>query len=176
MVPGENSAPKDSKETAQAVTAKLVAFIRDIGLEVQCKTIEGTTVLPGITVEDGTLLYDPAKMIFPGDLLHEAGHLAVKAPEDRRQASRDLGGDPAEEMMSIAWSYAAILHLGLPPEIVFHPSGYRGGAQSLLDNFAAGRYLAVPMLQWLGMAYDDKRAQEVGVAPYPRMVHWLRQS
>jgi hypothetical protein len=79
-------------------------------------------------------------------------------------------------MMAIAWSYAAAVHLQLPLEVLFHAEGYRGGSQSLIDNFAAGRYLAVPMLQWLGMTYDDKRAKEAGVDPYPNMVKWLRDS
>jgi hypothetical protein len=87
-----------------------------------------------------------------------------------------VGSDPAEEMMAISWSYAAILHLQLPPEVVFHPAGYRGGSQSLLDNFATGRYLAIPMLQWLGMTHDEKQARETGAAPYPKMKTCLRQS
>jgi hypothetical protein len=76
--------------------------------------------------------------------------------------------------MAIAWSYAAGLHLQLAPNVIFHPGGYAGGSQSLIENLAAGRYLAVPMLQWLGMACDEKRAKETGVAPYPKMISWLR--
>jgi hypothetical protein len=45
---------------------------------------------------------------------------------------------------------------------------------SLLDNSAAGRYLAVPMLPWLGLTYDEKRAEEIGAVPYPKMKNWLR--
>jgi len=125
-------------------------------------------------VQSGVLVYDPAKLKYPGDLLHEAGHLAVKPAADRKSAASDMGGDPAEEMMAIGWSYAAVLHLQLPPEVVFHPAGYHGGSQSLLDNFSAGRYLAVPMLQWLGLTYDEKQAQVNGAAPYPKMRAWLR--
>ena len=158
----------------RAVTAMIVAFLREIGLEVQTGMIDEATVLPGIKVDRGVLLFDPARLRFPGDLLHEAGHLAVKPAAERRQASSDLGSDPAEEMMAIAWSYAAIVHLRLPPEVLFHPEGYHGGSQSLIDNFAAGRYLAVPMLQWIGMTCDEQRAKEVGAAPFPHMTRWLR--
>ena len=59
--------------------------------------------------------------------------------------------------MAIAWSYAAALEIGIPPEIVFHPDGYRGASESMLQNFAEGRYLAVPMLQWVGMTHDEAR-------------------
>src|SRR5436190_15402423 len=148
--------PETATELEPAATARIVAFLRDIGLEVQTGAIDGATVLPGITVDRGILIFDPAKLRFPGDLLHEAGHLAVKAPAERRQTSSDMNGDPAEEMMAIAWSYAAAVYHQFPPDVVFHREGYRGGAQSLIENFAAGRYLAVPMLQWLGMACDEK--------------------
>ena len=158
------------------IVSRLVSFLTEIGLDVQARTLPGDTFLPGICVARGVLSYDPEKLRYPGDLLHEAGHLAVKSSADRAVAGDNLGGDPAEEMMAIAWSYAAILHLQLPPEIVFHPDGYRGGSQSLLENFAAGRYLAVPMLQWLGMTYDEKQAHEQGVPPYPKMTNWLRPS
>lgn len=141
---------------------RIVAFLRNIGLEVQAEAIAGDTILPGIQVDRGVLVYDSTRLQFPGDLLHEAGHLAVKSAADRKLAGFDLGGDPAEEMMAISWSYAAILHLQLPPEVVFHPAG--------------GYYLAVPMLQWLGLTYAEKHAQEIGAVPYPKMKSWLRQS
>ena len=155
-------------------TTQIIDFLRNIGLEVRAGPIEGPTVLPGITVTRGVLVFDPQKLTFPGDLLHEAGHLAVKTPMERRECTADMGNDPAEEMMAIAWSYAAVLHLGLPPETVFHADGYRGGSESLLENFAAGRYLAVPMLQWIGLTHDEKRAKEIGSAAYPGMLRWLR--
>jgi hypothetical protein len=157
-------------------TAQIVDFLHDIGLEVRTGAVEGATFLPGITVERGAIVFDPAELTYPGDLLHEAGHLAVKPAVERQHASRDIGSDPAEEMMAIAWSYAAALEIGIPPEIVFHPDGYRGASESMLQNFAEGRFLAVPMLQWVGMTRDEKRANELGVAAYPRMTRWLRDS
>jgi hypothetical protein len=156
------------------LVADITNFLHGIGLEVRAGGVEEKTALPGITVSRGVLIFDPAKLKFPGDLLHEAGHLAVKTPTERSQCMADTGNDPAEEMMAIAWSYAAVIHLGLPPETVFHTDGYRGGSKSLLENFAEGRYLAVPMLQWIGLAHDEKRAREAGSAAYPKMVRWLR--
>ena len=161
-------------ESSHELTGKIVAFLREIGLEVRPGIVDGGTIFHGIKVERGVLICDMATLQNPGDLLHEAGHLAVKSAADRKLADANMGGDPAEEMMAIAWAYAAALHLEIPPEVVFHAAGYQGGSQSLLENFAAGRYLALPMLQWLGMAYDEKRAAENGAAPYPKMKAWLR--
>ena len=48
-------------------------------------------------------------------------------------------------MMAIAWSYAAAVHLGLDPAVVFHEAGYRGGSGSLIENFAQERYIGVPI-------------------------------
>jgi hypothetical protein len=172
----KNNVAAMNPESNQELTGKIVAFLREIGLAVQADVVDGDLILPGIKVDQGVLFYDPARLQFPGDLLHEAGHLAVRSVADRTRAGANLGGDPAEEMMAISWSYAAALHLRVSPEVVFHPAGYRGGSQSLLDNFAAGRYLAVPMLQWLGMTYDEKQARAIGVLPYPRMKTWLRQT
>jgi hypothetical protein len=76
----------------------------------------------------------------------------------------DVGDNGGEELGAIAWSYAAALHLQLDPGVVFHEHGYRGGSQSMLENFAAGRYIGVPMLQWRGLCGNE----------YPRMLRWLR--
>jgi len=166
--------PSMNPETQHAMTEEIVAFLRQIGLAVQAGRVAGETIFRGIKVEHGVLFYDPAQLQFPGDLLHEAGHLAVKSPADRQRAEANLGGDAAEEMMAIGWSYAAVLHLQLPPEVVFHAAGYQGGSQSLLANFAHGRFLAVPMLQWIGLTQDQQQARELGVLPYPHMQAWLR--
>jgi hypothetical protein len=120
----------------ETVRERIIAFLRTIGPEVRAGWIEEPTVLPGLRVDHGVLVYDPVKWKHPGDLLHEAGHLAVRLPEDRTAASNDLGADPAEEMLASALYYTAILHLGLPPAVLFHPEGYAGGSSSLSRTLA----------------------------------------
>jgi hypothetical protein len=156
------------------VTAAIIQFLNEIGLAVRAQTFDEKTFLPGIKIDQGTILIDPAKLKYPGDLLHDAGHLAIKTEKERRQSGTDAGQDAAEEMMAIAWSYAALSHLQLPLEVVFHPDGYRGDSPSLIENFGQGRYFGVPMLQWLGMTTDEKQAKKRGIAPYPHMINWLR--
>jgi hypothetical protein len=145
---------------------RILQFLREIGLTVSVGEIERPTFLPGMRIEAGGLRIDPARLKYPGDLLHEAGHLAVMPAERRRPADGEMAGDGGDEMAAIAWSYAAALHIGLDPRVVFHDDGYKGGSRALLENFAAGHYVGVPMLVWLGMTT---------VAEYPGMRRWLAQ-
>ena len=75
--------------------------------------------------------------------------------------------------MAIAWSYAAALHIGIDPAIVFHDGGYRSGSKAILENFGAGRYIGVPMLAWLGMTHFDGRAPVANPNSFPKMENWL---
>jgi hypothetical protein len=159
---------------AEGATARIVEFVRSIGLDVRAEAITDRTFVPGIVIHHGALVIDPPQLAHPGDLLHEAGHLAVMEPARRRNCHIDVGKRAAEEMMAIAWSWAACVHIDLDPALVFHAEGYRGGSQSIIENFSEGRYIAVPMLQWIGLTADAKRAAELGVEPYPHMLRWLR--
>jgi hypothetical protein len=154
-----------AEEFSNPIAQRIVEFLNGIGLGVNTGEVPDTTFLPGIHIVNGGLLVDEARLKYPGDLLHEAGHLAVMPPERRTSIEGDTGSDGGEELAAIAWSYAAALHLDLPPEVVFHPDGYRGGADSIVENFAGHRYFGVPFLKWIGLTGDD----------YPRMVRWVRQ-
>lgn len=146
---------------------RIVAFLREIGLEVVGGPIAGETFLPGIRVDAGRLLLDPEALRWPGDLLHEAGHLAL-VPAERRPATSgevDVPGVPMGQVEPAAmlWSYAAALHLGLDPALVFHEGGYRGRGPDLLRTFSLGVYPGMPVLTQLGLAGPD----------FPRMRRWL---
>lgn len=169
----ESSLPVSAPDAA--LTERIVAFLAGIGLVVRAGAVDGPTILPAILVEHGGLLFDPGLLRFPCDLLHEAGHLAVVPPERRAAMHRDVGSDPAEEMMAIAWSYAAALHLGIDPALLFHDE-YKGGGPAILAAFAAGQGFGVPMLEWIGLTCDAARAHAQGGEPYPRMRRWLRES
>jgi hypothetical protein len=157
---------------ADPLTERLVAFVRGIGIEVRATTLPDNTFLPGLDVRHGAILVDEARLAYPGDILHEAGHLAVTDPAER--LAPKLSPDGGDELTSIAWSYAALRHLKLDPTIVFHDRGYKGGAAALIENFAAGNYVGVPLLQLYGMAVEPKRAATIGAEPYPHMLRWLR--
>jgi hypothetical protein len=159
---------------APELTDRIVGFLRGIGLAMRAGEVAGPTILPGIQVEHGGILFDPDKLRFPCDLLHEAGHLAVVPPERRAAMHRNVGSDPGEEMMAIAWSYAAALHLGIDPALLFHHE-YKGGGPAILAAFTDSGGFGVPMLQWAGLTYDAGRARAEGAEPYPHMRRWLRE-
>ena len=152
---------------------RITRFILDIGIQIRESELSQQTFLPGIAVDHGVILVDESRLLYPGDLLHEAGHLAVISTEKRRQAEGDFSKKASEEMMAIAWSYAALVHLGLEPSVVFHEGGYKGWSGTLIENFTNGRYIGVPMLQWVGLTVDERRAKEMAIKPYPCMIKWL---
>jgi len=156
------------------VAEQIVGFLREIGLGVRFDALTGETFLPGVALEPGGLVVDPERLRYPGDLLHEAGHLAVLTAAERAAAGGNVGTDMGGEIGAQCWSYAAAVHLGLAPEVVFHSDGYRGSAESLIGIYRDGN-AGVPLLQWMGMTFDVKHAAESGAEPYPKMVRWLRE-
>ena len=151
----------------------IVAFLDRIGIPVSIEPVEAGSFLPGVAVRYGTLIFDPDHLPWPGDLLHEAGHIAVTDPAVRGTIA-EVPDSPGEEMAAITWSYAAALELGIDPAVVFHPEGYRGGSASILENFGKGMYFGVPLLDYYGMSAEAKRAEAKGMEPYPKMARWLR--
>jgi hypothetical protein len=143
----------------------IAGFFAEIGLPFQFVEVPCPTFLPGVAIRRGVLTIDREKLLYPGDLLHEAGHLAVLPPAERAEADGDVGPDGGMEMAAIAWSYAAALHLGVPVEVLFHDEGYRGGASALRQNFAERRFIGVPLLEWMDLTTG---------ARFPAMDRWLR--
>jgi hypothetical protein len=146
-----------------AAANKIAGFLARIGIPLTLEPA-GDGLLPGLTVRDGGIVADPGRLFYPGDLLHEAGHIAVTDPAYRPTLS-EVSDDPGEEMAAIAWSWAAAAELGLDPTLVFHADGYRGGSPAIIENFAAGRWVGVPLLAFWGMTEQ---------AMFPRMIRWLR--
>lgn len=175
MITAEQVAACRWREPGGLAAAQAIClFLQEIGVALRIEPVAGEMFLPGIDVHQGAVRIDPERDAFPGDLLHEAGHLAVvEAP--RRQDASGFDAEPGEEMAAMAWSVAAARHLGLPLEVVFHPEGYRGGSDAMLGAFAGnGSGPGVPLLSAWGMSAEPARAAEWGRAPFPAMTRWLR--
>lgn len=150
----------------------ILNFFREIQLPHQLTRLEQDTFMPGMTIVGGALWIDTEKLVHPGDLLHEAGHIAVTPAGQRPYLGGDVkkaGHRGGEEMAAIAWSWAALNHIGLEPEVVFHPQGYKGGSQSMIEAFTSSAGFGYPLLcAWL-MCEAPGHGEG-----YPRMKRWLR--
>ena len=154
------------------LTARIIAFLRGLDFDIEAAVLDGDTFVPGVVVRSGRLRVDPARLSWPGDLLHEAGHVAVSDPACVDDGVSD---DPGEEMAALAWSFAAATHLGLDPSVPFHDGGYRGEGRALVEIFTQGGYVGVPMLAWWGLTIEPHRAAPGGPPPYPHMLAWRRR-
>lgn len=162
-------------EEAQ-VLQKITGFINDIGIPCNEGIVDQNTFVPGIDIVKGHIVYDAVMLETPGDLLHEAGHIAVLSVEDRSTVtSPDVTGDLGNaqaEMAAIAWSWAAAHHLQIKPDIIFHEEGYRGGSEDIMSKFYNKDYFGVDTLEQYGMTLETTPEAEI---EFPAMEHWLRQ-
>jgi hypothetical protein len=157
---------------------RILAFLDQIGIAVHDTELSDDTFLPGLTLGPDCIYVDYQRLKYPGDLLHEAGHLCVTTPEQRRNIGTERLELPwptdGEEIAAVLWSYAAALHVGLEPEVVFHPHGYKNESEWIVRNFREGNYIGLPFLEWAGLALGPQRAETEGKLPFPFMINWKR--
>ena len=151
------------------VTTRISTFLESIGIEVIDTALDDNTFLPGLRLEGQQILVDLSKLKYPGDLLHEAGHIAVTQPDLRPLIGTDNIGDNwpelGDEIVAILWSYAALHHLELDPKVVFHEEGYKGASSWFIEQFTSGSYMGLPLLSWMGFCEEEE---------FPKMKKWLR--
>lgn len=148
---------------------KIIHFLEEIGIKVIEKELPQDTFLPGITISSKGVEIDFNKLLYPGDILHEAGHIAVTPRNERGLiGTKDMPADwptQGDEIATMLWSYAALKHLELPIDFVFHPNGYKNQSDWLIENFSTGNYIGLPLLEWMGLTNKDV---------FPQMNKWLR--
>jgi len=154
---------------------KIIQFLQEIGIQVVETELPDNCFLPGLSIEKNAILMDSSRLKFPGDLLHEAGHLAVTSEELRpligtEEMNPDWPSD-GDELAAILWSYAALTHLELKPEVVFHPQGYKNESEWLIQQFENENYIGLPLLEWMGFCSISGKED---VKPFPNMLKWLR--
>jgi hypothetical protein len=177
----------------------IVAFLRQVGFGVEFGPGAAGGFLPGVNIQAGVIHVDPETLVSPGDLLHEAGHMAILPKKFRPHLGTDLQADmeaaiaaeadPAlngliqqGEFMAQAWSYAAALHLGLPPECIFFPGSYKvdayEGTHPMQKWLESGTHHGPSGLAQAGMTgFSGLFAfmGDNGLAPFPHMARWVQE-
>jgi len=150
----------------------IIDFLKDTGIEIHETELDDGCFLLGLYPKGCGLLIDRNKLKYPGDLLHEAGHIAVTEAH-----LRPLIGTPempeqwpktGDELGAILWSYAAVCKLKIPADVVFHPDGYKGDSAWLIEQFENGNYIGLPLLTWMGFCNVSSDTS------FPFMNKWLR--
>jgi hypothetical protein len=163
------------KESTEIKT--VLGFLDEIGIDVIEKKLD-TTFLPGLSLGPNCIYVDFEQLLYPGDLLHEAGHLAVTVSSDRKLAGTpEMPSDwptQGDEIVTILWSFAAANYLKLPLEFVFHPNGYKSASEWFISNFSDENYIGLPLLEWMGLCLGKERAAKEGKEAFPVMQKWLR--
>jgi hypothetical protein len=155
--------------------ARILTFLDEIAIDYSFEELSTDTILPGVSMKDGILIIYRDKLLFIGDVLHEAGHLACMPPDIRKTMCGKLEDNDMHhggEMMAMAWSFAVANHLSIPASIVFHENGYNGDAENLIKQFEWGNGVGVPLLQWNSMCYDQNGAILNQSQPFPHMLKW----
>lgn len=156
---------------------KALKFLNEIGIDVIEKQLD-STFLPGLELGPNCIYIDYEKLLYPGDILHEAGHFAVATSAERKligtnQISNDWPTQ-GDEIAAILWSYAALHHLQLPLEFVFHSNGYKDSSDWYISTFSSGTYIGLPLLEWMGLCVGNERAEKEHKTAFPAMQKWLR--
>tara|TARA_B100000780_G_scaffold199081_1_gene140844 strand:+ start:292 stop:759 length:468 start_codon:yes stop_codon:yes gene_type:complete len=150
-------------------TYTIFEFLNSIGIQVIERELPTDTFLPGIDILGSTILVDSSQLKYPGDLLHEAGHIAVTEAHLRPLiGSSEMAENwptDGDELGAILWSYAACKHLSLDLEVVFHPNGYKNDSEWLIEQFRNQKYIGLPLLVWMELCENKE---------FPNMKKWLR--
>ena len=144
-------------------------FLEGIGIAIVPTGLGDDTFLPGLRLQGQQILVDHTKLKYPGDLLHEAGHIAVTESNLRPLIGTDQIGEDwptlGDEIVAILWSYAALYHLQLDPKVVFHEDGYKNCSSWFIEQFTSGTFMGLPLLSWMGFCDEED---------FPEMKVWLR--
>lgn len=176
-------------------------FVRSIGLRVEESSAPelASTFVPGVRIVDGGLVIDTS-IVYPGDILHEAGHIATMPAKFRPKANGTLGAvfremgqyleanpsklgawpeDPVcrailqcGEAEAAAWQYAAAQHIDMPAKWLFPKGSFNGNSKDTLLRLQANSYFGINGLQAAGWT----RVREMGDTRfplYPKLAFWL---
>ncbi|MEP9356377.1 hypothetical protein ABLE93_22740 [Xanthobacter sp. KR7-65] len=173
-------------------------FLQSIGIAVTIDPVAAKGgFLPGLRVRGATITVAAADHDLAGDMMHEAGHIAVTPSLFRDQLDGNtnavlpamfawLDAHPAAfgypenpvaraimqslETEAIAWSYAAALAADIDSRLPFL-KGFGGGGLDIHHQVEHGQHLGIHGLAHGGMTELPWRHS---VTPFPKMKRWMQ--
>lgn len=177
-----------------AMFGTTAAFLESIGITVRLER-GAAGFLERMRVDGASIVVDDEDPELVGDMLHEAGHIAVTPSLFRGSLTANVDDaaslmaqyfnehpncmafpeDPVAraimqsgEQEAIAWSYAAAHHLGIDTMLPF-AKGFDGDGRETHDMLVIGHHLGIHGLFHSGMT--DLPRQGAG---YPAMKRWMQ--
>jgi hypothetical protein len=182
--------------TQSACLLRVVSFLRGIGIP--CDIVPGATgFMPGVRIHQGGLQIAPEVAL--GDVLHEAGHLAVLPGRFRRLANDDVSvvqklmmdtvdftnpdsGEARAALQSgdaeaTAWAWAAGEYLELDPSQVIRDRDYGGTGRDVRFALKNRAYLGINGLASGGFCVTRPGPLEKlkGLPAYPQLAMWVQR-
>lgn len=175
---------------------RVVSFLRGIGIP--SDVVPGAKgFMPGVRIHQGGLQISPEAAL--GDVLHEAGHLAVLPGRFRRLACDDVSvvqrlmldtvdfsnpdvGEARAALQSgdaeaTAWAWAAGEYLELDRAQVVRNRDYGGAGRDVRISLEARAYLGINGLASAGFCVTRPGPLEKmrGLPAYPRLAMWVQR-
>lgn len=168
---------KDTPSYDEEMLKLIIDFLDEIGLKIIENELSDDCFLPGLYPKGNGIILDRNRLKYPGDLLHEAGHIAVTEEHLRPLIGTNKITEKwprhGDELGAILWSYAAVCYLHIPPNVVFHPDGYKNDSKWLIEQFENGNYIGLPLLVWMGFCNNNTDDGNNNTT-FPNMLKWLR--
>ena len=164
----------------------VVDFINSIGIE--AKFVDGANgFLDHVVIKNGTIEISPKASV--GDVLHEAGHLAIIPKKFRHLADgdiddsvenifsliQDLDGDHPDMIAMLqcsdteatAWAWAAGKNLNIEEDKIIENHSYEGTGESIRLALRMRSYLGINGMAAAGMVKQRE---------YPSMIKWTQDA
>ena len=110
-------------EFRDPIASRISAFLEDIGLTVRRAQLTRPTFLPGIQMRAAGLVVDEERLLYAGDLLHEAVHVVLLTGVQCRFQGAVAGTDLGDVFWGMWCWYAGGVVMGFVAAAVFDPHG-----------------------------------------------------
>lgn len=118
-----------------------VLFLASIGIPLRRTGEVIDSFLPGVWIDHGTLVYNYDTLRFPGDLYHEAGHLAVIPSRFRHLVPKGHGfdgsGGPLEEALEAYMESTPFMRDDCTEDLVYRAILQMSETEAIAWSYAA---------------------------------------